>query len=199
MANRLFVAINLPEEIKNNLLSFQERIGDLFPKEENQKEVISWTKKENLHITMVFLGYVVNKKIGLACKVLEDIGKRHNPFSLNLKQICCAPPDKKIPRMIWVKGKEEKNILDLKKDIDNSLFKAKILRRVENRKFTPHITLGRIRKWQWEKIIPGERPKISEEISLSSKVGSIELMESKLKRGEPEYSVVESVKLNKKQ
>ncbi len=198
MGNRLFVAINLPENIKRELLSYQDKIENLFPSEDDfskSKRVVKWTKKQNLHITLVFLGYVIKKKVGKSCQIIEEVIKKHKSFSLEFNKICYAPPGKKPPRMIWLMGKTSNQILEIKKNLEKDLFEEKILRKIEKRKFTPHITLGRIRKWQWKRITPEERPNISEEISLKFKVNSIELMESKLKRGGPEYTKLYSSKL----
>jgi 2'-5' RNA ligase len=64
--------------------------------------------------------------------------------------------------------------------------------RPENKGFVLHITLARIREWEWKKIEPEERPEINEELDLIFTVESIEVMESELKRGGPEYTVIES-------
>ena len=64
--------------------------------------------------------------------------------------------------------------------------------RPEGRGFTPHITLARIREWEFRKIEPEERPEIEENIDLTFTVESIDVMESELKRGGPVYSIIES-------
>ena len=81
--------------------------------------------------------------------------------------------------------------------MENSLFSASIksLEKPETRPYIPHITLGRIKQWEFRQIEPEERPKIEEEISLSFEVNSIEVMESDLKRGGAEYTVLESAPL----
>ena len=50
MSNRIFIAVNLPENVKKKLAEYEENWLDL---------PIRWTKKENLHITLVFLGYLL--------------------------------------------------------------------------------------------------------------------------------------------
>jgi len=56
----------------------------------------------------------------------------------------------------------------------------------------PHINLGRIKTWQFRQIEPEERPEINENINLSFEVNSIEIMESRLKRTGPDYTILES-------
>ena len=62
-----------------------------------------------------------------------------------------------------------------------------------------HITLARLRQWEFNKIEPEEKPEINEDINLTFEVNSIEVMESELKRGGPNYIVLESCRLADKQ
>ncbi len=208
MKHRIFIAINLPEEIKKELLDYQSKWPD-FP--------IRWTKRDSLHITLIFIGYVKNEDIPEICKITREAVVQHQTFSINLNKICYAPP-KKIPprsmsssrsfprssrfstesgtpRMIWAEGEKVKELADLKQDLEKSLAAAGIRFESNNREFHPHITLGRIRTWEWKRIEPEERPEIEKEISLNFEVLSIEVMESKLKRTGAEYSVLESIAL----
>ena len=164
MPHRLFIAINLPEEIKKKLSSFQEKWPDL---------PIKWTKKDNLHITLEFLGYLTDDELLKVCQNTKELASKHNPFTVTLNKICYGPPKKIPPRMVWVVGK-----------------------RVKEFNLLPHITLGRIRAWEFRQIEPEERPEVNEEINLNFEVNSIEIMESQLKKGGPEYAVLESAPLS---
>ncbi|MCK4453781.1 RNA 2',3'-cyclic phosphodiesterase [Candidatus Parcubacteria bacterium] len=183
---RIFIAINLPEKIKKELLSEQEKWPEL---------PIKWVKPDNLHITLIFLGNINDQEILEIDKTVKGITARHQPFSINLNRICYAPPKKIPPRMVWAEGEKVKELADLKQDLEKSLIDSGINFTPENRDFRPHITLGRIKTWEWSRIEPEERPEIDEEISLNFPVNSIEMMESQLKRGGAEYAILESVKL----
>ena len=183
---RIFIAVNLPENIKKELLLYQEKWPDL---------PIKWVKPDNLHITLVFLGSVKDQEILEIDKAVKEIAARHQPFSINLNRICYAPPKKIPPRMIWAEGQKVEELANLKQDLEKSLIDSGINFSLENRDFRPHITLGRIKAWEWKKIEPEERPEIDEEISLNFPVNSIEVMESQLKRGGAKYAILESVKL----
>ena len=65
----------------------------------------------------------------------------------------------------------------------------------EARAFSPHITLGRIKTWEWKNIEPEERPEVKEDIDLNFQVDSIEVMESQLKKSGAEYAILESFQL----
>jgi len=186
MRHRIFIAINFPEEIKKELSSFQEKWPEL---------PCRWVKKENLHITLAFLGYLTDEELPEVIKITKEITQRHEPFSINLNKICYGPP-KKPPRMIWVEGEKSKDLANLQIDLEKSLISSgKIKFEPEERSFTSHITLGRIKQWEFKQIEPEERPEVNEDINLSFEVNSIEVMESELKRGGAEYMVLESALL----
>lgn len=212
MRHRIFIAINLPEEIKKELINYQARWPEL---------PIRWTKREKLHITLVFIGYISDEEVLESCRVTKEVASRYPSFSINLNKICYGPPKKMpprstsvsrsfhrsphssaeggVPKMIWVKGEKLEELANLKDDLEKSLsekIRLALSQKEQGRAFSPHITLGRIRAWEWRTIEPEERPKVEEEIDLSFEVNSIEVMESKLKKGGAEYTILESVPLS---
>lgn len=186
MVKRIFIAINLPDNIKEELISFKEKFYFLPAK---------WVKKENLHLTLIFLGYFKDEFFPKLFEVVAEVAKRHDAFWVSLKNVTFAPKNEKIPRMVWVECEKNKNLMKLQEDLENSLIFAKIPFQKEERKFHPHLTLCRIRKWEFRQMEPDEVPEVDEEINLSFKVNSIEIMESKLKRQGPDYFVLKSFKL----
>jgi 2'-5' RNA ligase len=185
MRHRIFIAINFPEEIKRKLKGSQSQWPEL---------PIRWTKPENLHITLVFLGYLSDEDLLEVCNITKEVAKRNKSFLINLKKICYGPPKKMPPRMVWVEGEKSQELGILRDDLEQSLLENVHFHK-EKRAFSPHITLGRIRRWEWKKIEPEERPEVNEELNLTFEVNSIEIMESKLKRGGAEYTVLESAPL----
>ncbi|MDP4007349.1 MAG: RNA 2',3'-cyclic phosphodiesterase [bacterium] len=179
MMHRIFLAINLSKEIKKELLRYQEKWPDIPAK---------WTKPENLHITLVFLGNTSDKELLSVQKTTREVALHHKPFSLSFSQIAYEPIEPQA-QMIWVKGKESKELLSLKKDL------AAALGQKEEQPFSLHITLARLKEWEFRKIEPEERPEINEEISLEVPVSSFSIMESKLKQGGAEYIILESISL----
>ena len=187
MQHRIFIAINLPENIKKTFLNYQAGLFD-FP--------IKWTKKENMHITLIFIGYVKDENIPKICEAVKQACAQHKSFKINLNEICYGPPQKLPPRMIWAKGETLKELINLKTDLEKSLIKSEIGFIEDNKNFHTHITLGRIKAWEWKRIEPEERPDIIQETDLDFEVNSIEVMESTLKRTGAEYNQLLSVKLN---
>ncbi|MFH1575819.1 MAG: 2'-5' RNA ligase family protein [Candidatus Nealsonbacteria bacterium] len=170
MMHRIFIAINLPEDIKNQLVGLQEKIDGLF----QSPSPIRWTKKDNLHVTLEFLGNLSDDEVIKACKNTEEFSGGHEPFTVTLNKISYGPPKKMPPRMIWVTAEK-----------------------IAELNLTPHITLGRIQSWEFRQIEPEERPDVAQEINLNFEVNSIEVMESRLKRNGPDYTILESCQLKK--
>jgi len=189
MLHRVFLAINLPESIKNKLVEYQENITRDF----SGRCPVRWTKKENLHITLVFLGSVSNDGLLEVLRIAKEVTERNSAFSITLNRVCYGPPKQMPPRMVWVDGKKSQEFATLKDDLEKTLAGEKRINfSTDARAFSPHITLGRIKAWAFRQIEPEERPEIEEEISLGFSVKSIEVMESELKRWGPEYTILES-------
>ena len=168
MKRRIFIAINLPDAVKSKLIDYQREISSSF----EEIDPVNWTRSGNLHITLDFVGDLTDEELAQLCLSTKASYSKKFAFTVNLNQITYGPPNKMPPRMIWVTGDKIKEL-----------------------GLTPHITLGRIKAWQFRKIDPEIRPDINREINLSFDAKSIEVMESVLKKGGPTYTVMESVPL----
>lgn len=187
MRHRIFIAINLPEKVKKQLVDYQSKWLEL---------PCRWTKKENLHITLMFLGYISDEELLEILRITREVAQKHEPFPINLIKICYGPPKKIPPRMIWAEGEKSEELGKLQNNLENSLL-ASSAKGVESepRPYAPHITLGRIKAWEFQKIEPEERPEVQETINFSFEVNFIDVMESELKRGGPNYTILETCPL----
>ncbi len=182
---RLFIAINLPEETKSKLVKFQEKWRDL------EAKSINWVIKPNLHITLLFLGYMNDDEMYEVCKIMKQVAKRHQPFFINLERII-AGPSNAAPRMFWVEGAKSQELAELQKDLEESIA-GRVYFRKENRVYRPHITLARFKYEVAKKLrnLSG----VNEPLNTEIPVERIDLMQSNLKRTGPEYVLLESVEL----
>lgn len=193
--HRIFIAVNLPEKIRNKLAEYKEKYPGLPAR---------WTKPKNLHITLAFIGYASDEGLAEACEIAKKVAEKRQPFLVGLNKICYGPKSKlvyadenKPPRMVWALGEKLKEFSALKNDLDNMLLGSQKIRFLaENKEFSPHITLARIKTWEWSKIEPEERPEIEEDVDINFFVDSIEVMESELKRGGAEYEILGSFPLS---
>lgn len=175
---RIFVAINLPKDIKDELVDWQNKHKN-FP--------VRWTKRDSLHITLCFIGETPDENIKNIESILTEIAKRHKPFLFQLTDISVGP-SQKFPRMIWVNGQLTKVFKDLQNDLIDGL--KKFCSKDEARDFTPHITLARAKKDYLGK--PKKIPYFQEQIHFNFEIKSFELMESILLPDGAEYSILKS-------
>jgi 2'-5' RNA ligase len=189
MNKRIFISISLPKNIQESLVSYQDEISKSFTNF-NDFCPIKWTKKHNLHITLFFVGYVeLNDLVGVF-EIIERIAENHERFKVDLNNVSYGPKEKS-PKMIWASGENSPELGELQSELERELLDV---RQPEN-SLIPHITLGRIIQWQFNQIELEERPNVSKDISLSFPVNSIEIMESDLKKGGANYTILKSIPL----
>ncbi len=197
MRHRIFIAINLPKDIKEGLSRCQKKIEELFAPHRNGISgggPCRWVKKENLHLTLAFLGYLNDEQLEQVYEVVKKTAAKNKPFLIFLNKVGYGPEKKLPPRLVWIQGKKSEELLKLKKDLEE-LLAQKINFLPEERNFLPHITLARIKKWNWRRIEPEERPVVDLEASFQLPVNSIEVMESHLRKTGAEYKILKSYNL----
>lgn len=180
--HRAFIAINLPQEIKRKLASYQERWAELPAK---------WTAIENLHITLEFLGDVDDQELADVCKIAGEVARQFEPFEIALTKIGYGPEKKIPPRYVWAVGEKSPQLSSLKRALNAALGEVVKLP-ADAKSFTPHVTLARIKEMEWRQIEPEERPEAQDMVNFQFEAVSVEIMESELKRGGPVYTVVDS-------
>jgi len=131
---RLFVAIDLDDSLKE---AITELYG-LFPHDFIKAK---FTAKENLHVTLKFIGEWPFNDINDVIEALNCIPSSHSPFDLELRGLG-GFPNSHNPRIIWTGGKSPQ-MIDLAKDIDEALHRIGV--RKEKREFSTHITIARVK------------------------------------------------------
>ena len=186
---RTFIAIDLRQELKNILLRLIEELDEM-DKEHNK---IRWIKKEGMHLTIKFLGNIENEKIPEIEKALKNILEKFESFVLRLKGTGTFPPGSKNPRVLWVGIEEEETLKALQYQIEAELEKLGFPR--ENRKFQPHLTLGRVKVFSNFRQTLLLLEKYRERIFGEMKVEKITFFQSKLKPTGAEYSILSEFEL----
>lgn len=184
---RLFIALNLPEETKEKLEQKKQEIMASFP-EGTGDRVAKWVKKENLHLTLAFLGEVKNEHLLQICQTIAIIAKSQTTVAVKISGVSYDTA-KQPPRLIWASCATSEALADLAKALQGL--------NGDHKPFAGHITLARVKAWVWRGLNPEERPNIRQELNIDFSVKSVELMESKLKPQGPEYSVIQSFLLKK--
>jgi 2'-5' RNA ligase len=133
---RTFVAVELPETIKKELVRIQHDLRN--PKQSFMK----WVDPKGMHLTLKFLGNVKVNLTGPITEALQESCREQRPFSLEIKGLGVFP-DHKRPRVLWIGITTGQDFLTgLQKSIDDKLSSLGFIR--EKRPFSPHITLARV-------------------------------------------------------
>ncbi|MCD6085851.1 RNA 2',3'-cyclic phosphodiesterase [bacterium] len=183
---RIFIASPIPPKIKEAILNLKN-------KEPFSRINCRFTRKENLHITILFLGYLDIKKIPLLSKKVHQVAEKflnEKNREVFLNKVCFGPFFKL--RMIWVTG-ESKILENLSKELKKEFEKNQIPFKNKEREFLLHITIARFQKGV---VLPKELKNFSLKVGWKFSLKKIQIMESILKpKKQPEYITLEEISL----
>jgi len=145
---RTFICIEIPESIK-------ERIGELQDKLRKSQAPVSWTRPSNIHLTLKFLGGVPVSRIERVGSALSRAARGIGPIEVVIGGSGCFPSPRSA-RVLWV-GIETlpEGLQRLYSAIEDELAREGFPR--EKRKFSPHLTIGRVR-------VPGKGTEVAEKL-----------------------------------
>lgn len=136
---RLFIAIELPEQMLTFLTEVQDRLKRQVP-----RGTVRWVAPTGIHLTLKFLGDAPLSHRPAIEDAIQQAVREYSVFDLAITGLGCFPNAKR-PRVIWIGIDDQgENLLP----IHNSLEKlvAPLGYPTENRPFSPHLTLGRVQR-----------------------------------------------------
>ncbi len=183
---RSFIAIEISEKTKNN-------IGKIIAILSGADADVKWVRPANQHITLKFLGDVDECDVPVICNMIKVAVVDVEPFDLKIEGLD-AFPNIKSPKVVFVNIIDHRETLSaLYERVEERLSCFGVKR--EARKFTPHLTIGRVRSKKnldaLFNLIENNRKSIVGDVL----VKSIDLMMSELLPKGPEYSKLETVYL----
>ncbi|MDD5439957.1 MAG: RNA 2',3'-cyclic phosphodiesterase [Candidatus Omnitrophica bacterium] len=132
---RLFIAIDISDEIKAALASAQERL-------KASRADVKWIRPENMHLTLKFLGEVSEDKAPDIVQALETTAAGYSRFDISLFKLG-AFPKLDFPRVIWAGIDTNCGLVEeIAGRIDEEC--AKLAFKKEARPFSAHLTIGRV-------------------------------------------------------
>lgn len=146
---RTFIAIELNDALHHALADVQARF-----KREEIARAIRWVAPENIHITLKFLGDVDATHLPALERAIARVCNEFAPFTLTIGGAGAFPNTRK-PNVIWVGARGQVDVAArLAEQIDAACATFGFAR--EERAFTPHLTLGRVKR----DASPSERQRI---------------------------------------
>jgi 2'-5' RNA ligase len=183
---RSFIAIPLTGEVQRAAKKLSREMRGV-------DDGMKWVPEDNLHLTLKFLGDVVDREVPHVCRVIREACEPAGEFELEFAGTGGFPSDER-PRVVWAgitEGGDE--LIDLVTRLEAGL--AKLGFKPESRDYRPHLTLGR----------SGSRPPSPEVLAKIARfktrrlgtmvVDEVRLYASYLDKGGPTYNVMDKIRL----
>jgi 2'-5' RNA ligase len=153
---------------------------------------VKWVPPGNVHLTLKFLGSTDEALVPKIRESLMNKLSHYKVFYIKIAGIGCFPSEKR-PRVIWI-GMEDSEVLSkIQRDIDAEIMHFGFV--PENRPFSPHLTIGRVRS---PKRVPDLMKRLTEfrEVDFGAiEVKNIHVMKSELRQAGAEYSSLAEIPL----
>ncbi len=132
---RTFIAIEAVDEVHVKALQVIDRL-------QSAAENVKWVAPDNLHWTLQFLGDITDEQMAETCRLVGKVAARHKPFARTAAGVGAFPKAER-PRTLWLgAGQGSEAMCQLQAELEDQL--AELGFRGENRRFVPHLTLGRL-------------------------------------------------------
>jgi 2'-5' RNA ligase len=177
---RLFVAVELDDEVRKALAALQESFGPA-------GRDVRWVKHDLMHLTLKFLGDADDLTVVEVARVVERVAADTRGFALEVGSTGCFPPRGEV-RIVWAGAAEGSGgLVGCVERLEAGL--AELGFAPEGRAYSPHITIGRVRE-------DHSRGRLREAVTaarfepLLQEVSEMVVMSSELSRTGPTYTVV---------
>lgn len=130
---RLFVAIDLPEDVRALVEDGVAPLRERFPR-------ARWVPTRNQHVTLKFLGATWPRLVDDVVQAIGDVAAAHAPFETRVAELGAFPSPRRA-RVLWV-GLEDQagRLAAIASGLDHALAEHFA---PEKRGFTPHLTVAR--------------------------------------------------------
>jgi 2'-5' RNA ligase len=135
---RAFIAIDLPpalqEPLEKQTSRLRQALGD---------DLVRWVPVHNMHLTLKFLGNTAASHIEFIKQMMTQAADSTPPFDLTLSGLGSFPNPKRI-RVLWAGVHAGSGLTSLQRELE--LGAARLGCERDERPFSPHLTLGRVRQ-----------------------------------------------------
>ena len=179
---RLFFGIPIKDSLRDGIVAVQERLRPVAGK-------VKWVVASNFHLTLRFLGEVAEGDVDRVAEAGEGCWLGCATERLRLGGVGAFPNPRR-PRVIWVGTREGEELVRRLHEALNDRLEAKLDMERERRRFSPHLTIGRVKEPPKGDDLARTIRELADEGFGSFPIGSFALYESTLTRSGPVYRVV---------
>ena len=130
MQKRIYITIDLPDEIRESFLKEEKRWKNLN---------VFWTGFSHYRLTFEYLGVIDKEDLRIIKKTLDEITEENKPFDIRLDRIVLGP-NAKDPHMFWATIFEDSAVKNFRKKFHEQLLDNGF--ELKENDFIPHIVLG---------------------------------------------------------
>ncbi len=132
---RCFLAIELPTDVRDQIAALQEELRATV-------RSVRWTRPEQIHLTLKFLGDVPDAEVAGVCAAVGETAKACPPFELEIGGAGCFPGGGPV-RVVWAGiARPAAELAACQQGCEARL--AELGFKPEGRPYTPHLTIGRL-------------------------------------------------------
>ena len=136
---RTFCAVELPEDVRERLRRHIQQLREAVP-----EAAASWTRVENIHLTLKFFGNVDVARISTISDAASRAVKEFSTFSIGVGETGVFPKPSRA-QVLWIGVSDPSGkLLSLQQQLENECAKKGFDK--EDRAYRPHLTIARLRK-----------------------------------------------------
>ena len=134
---RTFIGVDIGDAIRASAATLQKELAKTGAE-------VKWVTPESMHVTLLFLGEVDDRELHAVCKAVREAAAGEPPFPLRVSGLGAFPTPRR-PKILWAgitDGAEQLQRLNLA--LEERMLELGCYRK-EERGYTPHLTLGRVK------------------------------------------------------
>lgn len=180
---RSFIAIELPDTVRAALVLLQQELKACGAD-------VRWVRPEGVHLTLKFLGDIEESAVEGIVERLKGTCRKFQSFNCGVEGVSVFP-GVRAPRVLWAGIADHDILTSIQQEIEAAMSFLGFER--EDRKFTPHLTLGRFRSSKGKMVLM-ERLETYKEFHLGIiDVNHISLMRSDLGPAGAKYTEIAKI------
>lgn len=134
---RAFIAVEIPRDIREAICTA------VAPLQKGMGSAVRWVPMENMHLTLKFLGDVSAANVEMLSEMLRSEARLFDGFDLRLIGLGSFPNPKR-PRVLYIGVQASPSLETLQRGIESA--SRRLGYESEERAFSPHLTIGRVRQ-----------------------------------------------------
>ncbi len=184
---RTFIGIPLSPHARGILQNIQNDFKNL-------NADVKWVPPDNIHMTLKFLGEIQPQKLKSIQNIFPSLFQNFSRFDVAITRLGAFPNAQK-PRVIWAGITQNAELLtEIAAQLENALGKLGFPK--EDKKFSPHMTLGRVRSFKNIEKLSESIDAYQKFLPITEPIETIVLFKSTLASQGSIYEHLNEVKLN---